>query len=286
MKDPKLADERWLKTEWSEPSPVISTPRDTRVLAMSVNPGREPTSRVMLAKWVERGFEAFHEATVVRGEVISFLDTTFTHNTNANLPGVPGGSRGPDGAGGSAVSRSGDAALRRVLACLARRPADARRQCEAVRRGAVPGGPAAGRGGRMQPGIPGVNPGGAGMPMPGMGGMPMGPGGPVIEVQGQLLLPVDRRRLPRRRKSFPPCAVCTPRRNLVWEPDGTLSIRNELEDKGAIDQLKAAEAPPATTLGGAAVPGGAATPHRGGALDNLLGPESPQPRRRTPGRSR
>ncbi len=138
----------------------------------------------------------------------------------------------------------------------------------------------------MQPGIPGVNPGGAGMPMPGMGGMPMGPGGPVMKYKVNYYsqsIAVDFRggeKVSRRASLYAPGEI------LLWEPDGTLSIRNELEDKAAIDQLKAVEAPPATTLGGAAVPGGAATPRRGGALDNLLGPESPEPRRRATGRSR
>ena len=47
-------------------------------------------------------------------------------------------------------------------------------------------------------------------------------------------------------------SLSAPGEILLWEPDGTLVVRNELEDKAAIDQLKAAEAPPPRQLGGAA----------------------------------
>jgi hypothetical protein len=113
----------------------------------------------------------------------------------------------------------------------------------------------------------------------------MGPGGPVMKYKVNYYsqsIAVDFRggeKVSRRASLYAPGEI------LLWEPDGTLSIRNELEDKAAIDQLKAAEAPPPAP-GAVPVPGGAATPRRGGALDNLLGPESPEPRRRTPGRSR
>ncbi len=68
---------------------------------------------------------------------------------------------------------------------------------------------------------------------------------------------------------------------LLWEPDGTLVVRNESDDKAAIGQLKAAEAPSA---GGGVIGGGGALP-RGGdnsPLRNLEGPDAG----RRPARSR
>jgi hypothetical protein len=82
LKKPELAKDKYLKTNWSEPSPVISVPRDVSVLAVSVKPplrqAGEPSGRVLVTRWVHRkGLEAFKEFSVVRGQVANFLDETF-----------------------------------------------------------------------------------------------------------------------------------------------------------------------------------------------------------------
>ena len=81
LKKPELAKETYLKTKWSEPSPVIAVPRDTRILLVSVKPpraGGEPTGEILITKWVEQtGVEVFiKESPIVRGQVLNFPDRT------------------------------------------------------------------------------------------------------------------------------------------------------------------------------------------------------------------
>ena len=175
LKDPGLAKSksRYLETPWSEPSPVVSTPHDTRVLVVSVAPklGRgDPTGMVMVAKWMQRkGFEAFDDFAVCRGQVINFADKVFTPgNGGAMPPAGPGMPRGGPGMPGVGPGMPGGG----------------------------PGMP--GRGPGMPgggPGMPGFGPGmpgrGPGMPGggPGMPGYPPGMPGGGAGGQGRPMLP-------------------------------------------------------------------------------------------------
>ena len=80
LKNPEVAKETYLKTNWSDPSPVISVPRNTRILAASVKPARgsiEPSGKIRIAKWVQRkGIEVSEEFSVKRGDVANFSDVT------------------------------------------------------------------------------------------------------------------------------------------------------------------------------------------------------------------
>jgi len=80
--NPELGKLRWLQSEWSEPSEVISVPRDTELLAVSVKPplrkGTEPSARMRIFKWVEEcGKEAQTEKLLVRGQVANFPGCTY-----------------------------------------------------------------------------------------------------------------------------------------------------------------------------------------------------------------
>jgi len=95
LKKPELAKGSYLKTTWSEPSPVVSVPRDVSILAVAVKPpvrqAGEPLARVLVTKWVHRkGIEAFKEFSVVRGQVANFLDETFKPPRTAMHTGYGG----------------------------------------------------------------------------------------------------------------------------------------------------------------------------------------------------
>jgi hypothetical protein len=77
LKNAKLAESPTLSTNWSEPSAVMSVPRDTRVLAAAVTPASransEPTGRIVLVTWLpEQGIEVPKEFPVVRGQIADF----------------------------------------------------------------------------------------------------------------------------------------------------------------------------------------------------------------------
>ncbi len=81
LKKAELADKPFLPSAWSEPSPIISVPRDTHVLVNSVKapprPNAEPTGQVTVVKWLERsGLEVSHEFPVTRGQVANFLEVS------------------------------------------------------------------------------------------------------------------------------------------------------------------------------------------------------------------
>jgi hypothetical protein len=83
LKKPELANDRELKTNWSEASPVVLVPRDTRILASSVSPSVritvEPSCKILIAKWLlNKGIEAFVEkAKISRGQLADFSNETF-----------------------------------------------------------------------------------------------------------------------------------------------------------------------------------------------------------------
>ncbi len=79
----ELAASETICTEWSQLSPTVLIPRDTRLLAVTVNPpapGREnpPNGKVMVINWVNKsGIEAYKDFPVRRGKVINFKGYKF-----------------------------------------------------------------------------------------------------------------------------------------------------------------------------------------------------------------
>ncbi|MCE5269544.1 MAG: hypothetical protein LLG00_16835 [Planctomycetaceae bacterium] len=183
LKDPALAHARFSETDWSEPSPVISTPTDARLLALAAN-AVKGTADILVAKWSRPGFEAFHEFTVVRGQIANFADSTFTHAQKRYKVNYYSNAIAVDYRGGEKLSHRGNS----------------------------------------------------------------------LTAPGEVLL---------------------------MEADGSLSVRSEADDKGAIEQLKAAEAHSATSpaAGKAAVAPAGATPRKG--LETLV-PPSADPKKKAP----
>ena len=75
----ELSRSKWLWTDWSDPTDVISVPRDTRLLAVSVMPSvrvaAPPTGKMMVVKWVnDYGKWAHMEFSATRGKVVNFPD--------------------------------------------------------------------------------------------------------------------------------------------------------------------------------------------------------------------
>ena len=247
LKDPKLAEKQWLETDWSEPSPVISVPRDTRVLALSVNPGREPT-RTRHARQV--GAAGLRGLPRLPGRPRPGRQLP-RHNVHSQRHRQSPGRR-RNGAGGGPGFDPGMGRARRPGVGAGGAAPGGRRPRTQPRggRGAVPGGQGsqrrpgrAGAVGRRRPGPGptwGLCPGGWAN-----GGRTDGPhrSHPKFKVNYYSnTIAIDFRggeKVSRRG------TLSTPGEILLWEPDGTLVVRNELDDKAAIDQLKAVEAPPA-----------------------------------------
>jgi hypothetical protein len=81
LKSPELANDTLLKTKWSEPTGVISVPRDTRILLLAVNRAlrgsSEPSGRILVTKWIlKNGAEVSDEFAVTRGQVANFSGGT------------------------------------------------------------------------------------------------------------------------------------------------------------------------------------------------------------------
>jgi len=86
LQNPEDAAKKWLDTEWSKQTDVVSVPRDTRLLAVSVKPPirpwEEPSGRLKVVKWVNRhGKEAFTEQLVRRGQVANYPGLQFPEQT-------------------------------------------------------------------------------------------------------------------------------------------------------------------------------------------------------------
>ncbi|MEN6407207.1 MAG: hypothetical protein ABFC77_12135 [Thermoguttaceae bacterium] len=74
---PELSKEAFLQTAWSDPTPVIASARDVRLLAVSVKPatraGAEPLGQILISNWLEKtGNDVFKEFSVVRGQLANF----------------------------------------------------------------------------------------------------------------------------------------------------------------------------------------------------------------------
>ena len=112
-----LAKEKFLKTKWSDPTSPIAVPRDTRILASSVKPGRasaEPSGQILVAKWMKsKGIEVSKEFTIVRGQQADFSDVEVKP---ARRGAAPAARRGGDmmGLGGQprAFAQDGGAAMK------------------------------------------------------------------------------------------------------------------------------------------------------------------------------
>ncbi|MEN6451233.1 MAG: hypothetical protein ABFC96_12140, partial [Thermoguttaceae bacterium] len=255
LTDPKDAEKEFLETEWSEPSPVISTPPDTRTLAISVTPAREPSAKVMLARWVQRGFEAFDDFNLVRGQLANFTNVTITHEEAGAFGGMgmmgPGagpmlGGPGPMGGGAQPRAEAAAGAPDAGAAAGGRRGARARAGGGAAGAAVAPG---------PGPGIAGGAPLGGGA----KAAAPMGMGRKYKLDFYSNIVAIDFRggdKVSRRTNMFAPGQV------LLWEPDGTLSVHDQIEDKPAVDALRESESAHSQGDVGGARRGG-------GALDNL-----------------
>jgi hypothetical protein len=294
LKDPKMADDVNVMSPWSDPSPAISVPRETRALLASVKPaGREPTATVLVAKWSENEGKELHKefSQVGRGQILNFPKVK-VKSTGApggmpgmgmpgmGMPGmgmggvVPGISPEP-GAGGAAGgppdrTRPGDN----------RRPARGRGNNPDGGAGAAPGGggrnpPAGnrGRGGRQPGGMP-PDPMGGMMPGDPNMGRPMPPpdAGNEIEVDFVTdMTAIDFRggeRLVSKHGNF--IELRAAGEMLLLDSDGSLVVRNDLEDQTDREELTKPDA-------NAAIPG-AANPINpmGGGLGDLEPPKAPK----------
>ena len=89
-----------VESDWTEPTDVIVVPRDSRLLAISVQPpprtAAEPSGKVLLVSWVkDQGIEAFKEYTVQRGKVANFRGVRFPETKEP--PKSPRTPRGEEG---------------------------------------------------------------------------------------------------------------------------------------------------------------------------------------------
>ncbi len=75
--DPQTAENAFLDTDWSKPSPVVSVPGTSGVLLLSVTPptGRssEPLASVLLTKWqMDQGTELHQKTSFSPGQIANF----------------------------------------------------------------------------------------------------------------------------------------------------------------------------------------------------------------------
>jgi hypothetical protein len=78
LEKPELAKGKYVFTKWSDPSPVISVPRDSRILLASVKPPRgsaDAGAEILATSWLKKnGSEAHKDFSVGRGQVANYLD--------------------------------------------------------------------------------------------------------------------------------------------------------------------------------------------------------------------
>lgn len=268
LADPKLAEQKWLETKWSDPSPVVSVPRDTRVLAVSVTPGRanrDPTGRVMVTKWVQRrGFLAHDEFNVERGETINFPEKKFRRVEGGNrmhgamgrmMPPNPMGLEGlegmPPGAGRTPPTRR-ETGRRNETRDPRRRPQ--------------------GMEDTPHPGMPFGGP--SFMPAPTVAGKEW-----LVNYYSRAIA-IDFRggeNLSGRRGS----GLTSVGEILLLDAEGNLVVHNELDDGPERDKITAASEATLPAAGGTLEGPVPNMPHPKGALDKLF---MPGPTREKPGR--
>ena len=269
LANPKLAKQKWLETKWSDPSSVISVPRNTRVLAVSVSPGRanrDPTGRVMLAKWVQRrGFLAHDEFNVERGQTINFSDKKFRRVEDGNrMRGAMGAMMPPNPMGLEGLGGMPPGAGRTPPTRPRPRPGTGRPR------------PGAGRPRGMED-MPHPE-----MPFGEMGRMPthMAAGTEWLVNYYSRAIAIDFRggeNLSGRRGS----GLTSLGEILLLDADGNLVVHNELDDRPDRDKITAASEATLPAAGGAIGGTVPAMPKARGALDKLF---QPGPTRKQPGR--
>ncbi len=262
LNNPTLADKYCLETKWSDPSSVVSVPRDTRVLAVSVSPGRanrDPTGRVMLAKWVQRrGFLAHDEFTVERGQTLNFPDKKFRRVEDGNrMRGAMGRMMPPNPMGLEGLGGMPPGAGRTPPARPRPRPGAGRhRGMEDMPRPEMPfGGP-----GRM--------------PTPTAAGKEW-----LVNYYSRAIA-IDFRggeNLSGRRGS----GLTSLGEILLLDADGNLVVHNELDDRPDRDKITAASEATLPAAGGTLKGPVPAMPKARGALDKLF---QPGPTRKQSGR--
>jgi hypothetical protein len=95
---------KYIESDWSEPTEIVTVPRDDRVLAVSVKPTLRPTvagptATLLAIHWdMHDGVEIFDEFEVQRGSLADFLDQKIPDSEDASrLPGPGMGiSLGPE----------------------------------------------------------------------------------------------------------------------------------------------------------------------------------------------
>ncbi len=103
LADPELAEKQWIeKDRWSEPTPVITVPRDTYVLAGGVHTRvrdtDDPSGSVAVVKWLERtGQEVHRDFRVMRGQQLDYPDTVIREGRRRTDGGDLLGPRAADG---------------------------------------------------------------------------------------------------------------------------------------------------------------------------------------------
>jgi hypothetical protein len=83
LKRPELAQGETRQTDWSAPSPAVTTPSDYRILAgdakVSPSAAVEPLARIIIVRWVPaEGVEVAHEFMKERGSMLDFPGTQAT----------------------------------------------------------------------------------------------------------------------------------------------------------------------------------------------------------------
>jgi len=82
---------KFLDTEWSEPSPIVSVPLDSQVLTVSAK-ASNGTASVMLVRFNEQdGALASEEFAVTRGQLLDYRDRTFTDPGGVSITMYEGG---------------------------------------------------------------------------------------------------------------------------------------------------------------------------------------------------
>jgi hypothetical protein len=104
-----------LEAEWSEPSPTVSVPVDSQVLAVSARP--DGTATLMMVRFVEKDGAAAAEefATIQRGQFLNYPDRPFPETSPRGMMGAVGSS-GPMGmySAGAAAPKDEDAPERKI----------------------------------------------------------------------------------------------------------------------------------------------------------------------------
>jgi hypothetical protein len=101
---PELATDRFLKSEWSEPSDIVAVPRDSRLLAGTVKSARtvttEPAANLMLVHFEEKTGEekSLDLPDLIRGQLVNYIqdiEMIFPNPQQGNN-GQPGNPPDPD----------------------------------------------------------------------------------------------------------------------------------------------------------------------------------------------